>query len=362
MRGTTISWTDDTWNVSDGCSLVSEGCRNCYAMRMASRFSAPGKPYHGVVNEHGKWNGVVRFRPDRLLVPVGLRKPRRIFVNSMSDLFHEGLTNEQIAAVFGVMATCPRHTFQVLTKRPERRFEWFKWVDQRAREEAICDPDSPWWRVLVCLAEMCREMGAPLRLAPRPHPTQSFIQFDAPHGARGRRLMQGGGGATWPLANVWQGTSCEDQDTANGRIPWLLQTPAAVRFLSMEPLLGHVDIGALNDGSWHDREGADAYNALSGLAYWRNGDTGIGGGPRVDLVIAGCESGPGARGVDISALRHLRNECQAYGVPFFLKQAPAWMAPFVTAGEGSTVKAGSIIELPYLDGVQHKAMPEVPRV
>src|SRR5690606_22560010 len=178
---TTIEWTQGTWNPVSGCTRVSPGCDNCYAMRQAHRFSGNCQPYEGLTTiRRGKvdWTGSVRFVPEMLEVPLQ-RKPTTWFVNSMSDLFHESLTNEQIASAFGGMAATPQHTYQILTKRPKRMREWFGWLD-------------------------------------------------------GRR----------PLHNVWLGVSCEDQARADERIPHLLSTPAAVRFVSAEPLLGPIALRA----------------------------------------------------------------------------------------------------------------------
>src|SRR5271156_1075393 len=122
---TSISWTDATWNPARGCSIVSPGCHNCYAMRVAARFSAKGEPYEGLakfssVKRLPQWTGKVRLVPEHLADPLRWTTPRRVFVNSMSDMFHDGLSNEHIAAVFGVMAASTRHTFQLLTKRARR--------------------------------------------------------------------------------------------------------------------------------------------------------------------------------------------------------------------------------------------------
>ncbi|GGA80852.1 hypothetical protein GCM10011507_35100 [Edaphobacter acidisoli] len=128
---TGISWTDATWNPIRGCSRVSEGCRHCYAERAAYRFSGPGQPYEGLVQigadgkRRPQWNGQVRFVEEHLLDPLKWTRPRRIFVNSMSDLFHENVTDDMRDKIFAVMALCPQHTFQVLTKRPERMLKWF---------------------------------------------------------------------------------------------------------------------------------------------------------------------------------------------------------------------------------------------
>jgi len=205
--GTGISWTDATWNPVRGCSRVSEGCRNCYAERVAARFSGPGQPYEDLADRErkgSKWTGVVRLIPAHLADPLRWRRPRRIFVNSMSDLFHESLTNEEIAAVFGVMAAAPQHTFQVLTKRARRMREWFEWIGTA---------NLDWLRTYA-------------QRALDPTFTKRYVDR----------------GTTWPLPNVWIGVSVENQEAADERIPDLVRTPAAVRFLSCEPLLGPVVI------------------------------------------------------------------------------------------------------------------------
>ena len=128
MSDSKIQWTDKTWNPVRGCSRISSGCDNCYATGQAHRFSGTGMPYDGLtVIRNGKvdWKGEARFIPEKLAEPLKWKKPCRVFVNSMSDLFHDSITDEQIAAVFGVMAACPQHTFQILTKRPKRMLAWF---------------------------------------------------------------------------------------------------------------------------------------------------------------------------------------------------------------------------------------------
>lgn len=352
MGDTKISWTmgDDgtpgrTWNPIRGCSrtiaagAAQSGCGDqtgggCYAERMAGRFCGPRHPYDGLVRitpKGARWTGEVRMVPEHLADPIRWKKPRRIFVNSMSDLFHEKLNNEQIAAVFGVMAAAPRHTFQVLTKRAKRMREWFTWVEQRAEHGKRLFPnDDREWRIHQLLNVAARRDGA----------TET-----PPHH-----------GGPWPLPNVWMGVSVENQAAANERIPELLRTPAAVRFLSCEPLIGAVDIGhwldlchkchVLNDVTHEERHAASH-------------------GPALHWVIAGCESGPGARPCKVAWLRSLRNQCKEAGVAFFLKQAhnpPPTVLGFddLCDGPGSRRKAGGLIELPYLDGVQHAAFPKVP--
>lgn len=204
---TPIEWTDETWNPTDGCEVCSPGCANCYAMRFAGRFAKKGERYHGLVsiakNKRAIWTGESRLDAGKLAKPLHWKKPRRIFVNSMSDLFYEGFTNEQIAAVFGVMAACPQHTFQVLTKRAKRMREWFEWAGRLNLDE---------------------------------------LQYTAIQALRGTGAPLCSRGTTWPLPNVWIGVSVEDQERADERIPELLRTPAAVRFLSCEPLLGELDL------------------------------------------------------------------------------------------------------------------------
>ncbi len=267
--GTKIEWTDTTWNPVRGCSLVSDGCRNCYAMKQAHRFSGPGKPYEGLtrLGKHGPtWTGNVRFVPEALKQPLRWRKPRRVFVNSMSDLFHEDLTNEEIAAVFGIMARCPQHTFQVLTKRPERLIEWFIYIRSPiVREEIEAVP------VILNLPEF--------------------------------KIT------TWPLPNVWLGVSVEDQKTADERIPLLLQTPAAVRFVSAEPLLGPISFSA-----WVSDEPCPACSDELHPC----------GEPKIDWLIVGGESGPGARPMHPEWARSIRDQCQDAGVAFHFKQWGEW--------------------------------------
>jgi protein gp37 len=201
---TAIEWTDKVWNPTRGCSRVSAGCDNCYAMRQAHRFDTISEksPYHGLTTiRKGKvdWAGVARFVPEMLGAPLKWRKPQRIFVNSMSDLFHPSLSNEEIAAVFGVMAACPQHTFQVLTKQPRRAAEWFKVGEE-----------------LTALA--------------------------------GERLAADNGwchaheGEHWPLPNVHLGVSAENQEAWNARLNFVHTCPAAVHFASFEPLLGPIKL------------------------------------------------------------------------------------------------------------------------
>lgn len=271
---TKIEWTSDpvtkapgaTWNPVKGCTRVSEGCRNCYAERMAARFSkACGYPANGNIPEpfHGfatmtstgpRWTGKVALDEKKLDLPLRWKKPRRIFVNSMSDLFHEGLPDKTIDQVFAVMALCPQHTFMVLTKRAQRMEHWFSRVTTERMINAIWATPS----------------------------ARSYL-----------------GG--WPLPNVWLGVSVENQATADERIPLLLRIPAAVRFVSVEPMLGPVDLHQFVLQRNVEHRARPFTNSL-------------------DWVICGGESGPGARPMSAAWPRALRDQCVGAKVPFFLKQ------------------------------------------
>lgn len=338
-NSTSISWTDATWNPVRGCSRVSAGCVNCYAEKMAARFSDEGQPFHTFADREragSKWTGKLAIVTEHLADPLRWQKPRRIFVNSMSDLFHEKLSNEDIAAVFGVMAATPRHTFQVLTKRATRMREWFEWLYQ------LVDPFP--FGVFDFLDETATAALAG--------------HFDACHlGLTTSKDIR------WPLPNVWIGVSVEDQEAADTRIPELLATPAAIRFLSCEPLIGPVDLG---DFAGHRTECTECGRGVrvdeDGCCVTCGGDAVHWG---VDWVIAGCESGTGARDCDVGWLRSLRDQCTAAETAFFLKQAEGVAAvggPLVTLGAGAREKGRGprdrIIEIPYLDGVQHAAFPE----
>jgi protein gp37 len=299
---TPIQWVQNedgsqgrTWNPLRGCSLESAGCTHCYAMRTAFRFNGPGKAFEGLTRARASlgpvWTGDLRTQPEMLVDPMTWSKPTTVFVNSMSDLFHPDVPDEFIAAVFGIMAACPQHTFQVLTKRSARMRAWFAAYA------------TAWWgKHPATLAEMAAHQG----------------KIGGKHG-RSLNLKD----LAWPLDNVILGVSAESQEYAAVRVTDLLQTPAVRRFVSLEPLLGEVRLRALSDGSWYDREGADYYDALRGAAYWSDGSHGLGGGPRLDWVIVGGESGPGARSFDLAWARVIVEECASAGVACFVKQMGA---------------------------------------
>lgn len=246
MGKTSIEWTDASWNPIVGCTEVSPGCANCYAARLAASRLAHVPAYQGLAtiqtdnktggsaSRHVRWNGEVRFLSERLTEPQHWKKTRRIFVCDMGDLFHEAVTDEQIKQVWFSMLHAPQHTYQILTKRADRMLQW----------------------------------------------TKHHYEL---HGIP---------------PNVWLGVSVENQHFADERIPLLLQTPAAVRFLSAEPLLGPIRLHRAGLGP-------AAPNDAAGWLHW---------------VIAGGESGPHARPMHPAWARSLRDQCQAAGVPFFFKQ------------------------------------------
>jgi protein gp37 len=279
MSGPTpIQWTDRTWNPVRGCSRVSQGCVNCYAEKIAARFSRAGQPFEGFARPRsgGQWTGKVALVPELLDAPLQWRKPCRIFVNSMSDLFHEGLTDEAIAAVFGVMASAPQHTFQVLTKRPANMKRFFDQGDPVGSFLAAAD-----------------RAGVAVRLIDS---RKDWLLGD-------------------PLPNVWLGVSVEDQATADERIPLLLQTPAAVRFVSYEPAIGEIDFQCIE---WQRVNGSDYFDSLSKQRHPFD-DVGL-NGAALDWVIVGGESGPGARPFDVAWARETIRQCRKAGVACFVKQ------------------------------------------
>ena len=276
MTTTKIEWTDRVWNPVRGCSKVSSGCENCYAERMAQRFGGPGQPYDGLVLRPGDshvagWTGEARFVPDMLDAPLHWRKPCRVFVNSMSDLFHDDVTIDELDAIFGVMWAClylgnraiEGHEFQILTKRAPRMAEYLsqdrreQWATYAAHIGGGDDPDTIYDQVRY---------------------------FNGPH------------------PRIHLGVSVENQQAADERIPLLLQCPAAVRWVSCEPLIGAVRLDRLTD----DELGAswDSLRAES----------------RLDWVVCGGESGPNARPMHPDWARSLRDQCREAGVPFWFKQ------------------------------------------
>lgn len=330
---TSIEWTrgDDgtpgaTWNPVTGCVEVSPGCDHCYAKTFAERWR--GTPGHYF--EHGF---DVQLRPDKLDQPLRWRRPRRIFVNSMSDLFHDSVPDDYIGSVFDVMARAEHHTFQILTKRHARmRSLLRKWEQQAADDPGL-------------------------------HPNYR-------HAAFRRHDKMWCTPQRWPLPNVWLGVSTEDQRWADIRIPALLDTPAAVRFVSAEPLLGSIDLTPWI-GCPHDSlSGVDMAPLDSPVKRWRCDQccasvldgtvTNVG----LHWVIVGGESGPGARPMHPDWARSLRDQCQAAGVAFLFKQWGEYIPEFVEVYGSPTIgmrRVGKKAAGRKLDGRTWDQYPEVAR-
>ncbi len=255
---TGIEWTDRTWNPVSGCDRVSPGCDNCYAMSMARRLKAMGSAGYqqdGSSETSGPGFGV-SVHDDRVLTePLRWRKPRRVFVDSMGDLFHADVPDDVIARVFAVMAAAPQHTFQVLTKR-------------HGRMRSLLSSGRFWLDV----ASAADTLGVDVAEVP--------------------------GALPFSLPNVWLGVSAEDQKHADLRVPALLDTPAAVRWVSAEPLLGPID-----------------------LTRWLRDEDDV---RLLDWIVVGGESGAGARPMHPGWPRSLRDQCGVLGVPFLFKQWGEW--------------------------------------
>jgi protein gp37 len=261
-----IEWTNASWNPVTGCDEVSPGCDHCYAKTFAERWR--GTPGH-----HFERGFDLVLRPERLDQPLRWSRPRMVFVNSMSDLFHAKVPDEFIARVFATMAVARRHTFQLLTKR-------------HGRMRSLLNSDAFVAQVLTLAAE--------IRLTAKP-----IGPMDTD---------------TWPLPNLWLGVSVENQTWADIRVPALLATPAAVRWLSCEPLLGPVDLNRIARV-----ESSFGWSAVAALGHGRPSNA-----VAIDWVVAGGESGSGARPMHPDWARTLRDQCLLADVPFFFKQWGAW--------------------------------------
>lgn len=368
---TGISWTDATWNPIVGCSVVSPGCTNCYAMRDAARIircsNGAGRTshYEGTIQPSKAgpvWTGKVARAPDHILTqPLRWRRPRRIFVNSMGDLFHESIPDEWIDRVFAVMALAPQHTFQVLTKRSDRMRDYL------TSRSALDERGNPAEQIRAAMTALAatpsrREMAPALKAIPL-----------------GKYCAK----IAWPLPNVWLGVTAEDQARADERIPDLLATPAALRWVSIEPMLGAVDLGKAT--------GLPVYWEGTGMIELTSWGKPIGSRPGLgwvkhsgnmqawlDWVVCGGESGPHARPMHPSWARSLRDQCKAAGVPFHFKQWGEW-APIdepaseiqedrELRGTGACFdgahfhRVGKARAGHLLDGVEHREFPGVRNV
>jgi len=320
---TKIEWSEYSWNPVSGCTPISEGCQNCYAKRMANRLRGRcGYPADDPFR--------VTLRPERLGEPLRWKEPRRVFVCSMGDLFHEDVPFEFIASVFGVMANSSQNTYMVLTKRPQRMKEFFDWLSLSAasyyaRDHRTVPYDDD--RINVFIMKIASEYGINL----------DFMR-------------------KWPLFNVWLGVTAENQARADERIPILLQIPAAVRFVSVEPMLGPVDLTRIV----YDRQ--TVIDAIRGLHGWPLPHA---EGPKLNWVICGGETGPGARPMRLNWVRSLRDQCQTAGISFFFKAwgeyGPNWLNDDNGKIEGSEwmYKMGKKKAGRSLDGETWDEMPEI---
>ena len=282
MSATDISWTEQVWNPTTGCDRVSPGCDHCYALTMARRLKAMRNPKYqrdGDPRTSGPGFGITEH-PDALGLPLRWRKPSRIFVNSMSDLFHDGVSDEFIAHVFAVMALSFRHTFQVLTKRHGRM------------------------RSLLTSDEFINTVGE----------TASRL-WEGPGWHHAVDSQWPG----WPLPNVHLGVSAEDQKWANIRVPALLETPAAVRWVSTEPLLGPIDFGPwMSPVDWQECMPTHSTSPECARCI------------KPGWIVVGGESGPGARPMDLAWAQRIVDDCKAADVPVFVKQLPTGLRGKVT--------------------------------
>jgi len=310
---TLIEWTDATWNPITGCKIVSPGCTNCYAMKLAgTRLKHVDSRAGLTIDTKGGpvWNGQTRFNEAELLKPLRWKRPRRIFVCAHGDLFAESVPDEWIDRVFAVMALSPQHTFQVLTKRA-------------ARMKAYCST----------LLDETEQDTARRFAAVWPKP--ALVPAD---------------GLMIPLPNVWLGVSAEDQTRADERIPDLLATPAAIRFVSAEPLLGSIDftaiplegialggrrisVGDFNVEMWNAYEGgrSDFVPVRSALGGDIENHFNWGA---LDWIIVGGESGQGARPMHPDWPRQIRDQCASAGVAFFFKQWGTWLPMGANPAQG----------------------------
>ena len=282
MSTTEIPYLTKNWRPVDGCTPVSDGCDNCYALRNAKRW---------------KRSFQVTTRPERLEEPLHWRKPQRVGVCFHGDLFHEKVPDEFLDKVFAVMALTPQHTYVLLTKRPERMRAYLTMLDR--------EPTS----------------GAPTRnhIAMTALSMSLEALWANPRSTLGDDLLADERGLVdWPLPNVWLGVSVENQQAADERIPLLLETPAAHRWLSVEPLLGPLDLHRVSPGLL----GTSAiFDALGGRRWEDNGETiNATACARLDWVVVGGESGPHARECPVEWIAYMVGQHEAAGVPLYVKQ------------------------------------------
>lgn len=305
-----IEWTDASWNPVRAralsrlagdtrpgwhCEHVSEGCRNCYAESFNKRLGngLDYKPGH-LAGEHPATQ--IYLDEKLLLQPLRWKRPRKIFVGSMTDVFADFVSDEMLDKIFAVAALCPQHTFQFLTKRPAR---------MRLYLNDTHSPGSGDLPTRLALHLYNLGLRGPCANGCAPEYTPSIV----------RKML--------PLPNVWLGVSCEDQASADARIPDLLSTPAVIRFISAEPLLGPIDLNHIETSSRYEGYDCDILDVLTGRRYGELDARlykALERGTHVDQVIVGGESGPNARPMHADWARSLRDQCANAGVAFFFKQ------------------------------------------
>lgn len=306
-----VEWCDATWNVITGCSVASPACTNCYAMRLSGtrlKDHPSRKGLTKIVNGKPVWTGDVRFNEEWLTQPLKWRKPRKIFVCAHGDLFHENVPDEWINEVFAVMAMAPRHTFMVLTKRAAR----MRRLVAETGDKLVRYRETGGGPLVEALGSLAARLGIPRETA-----AASCLPYIDPTDGK------------WPLQNVMLGVTAEDQPRADERIPDLLATPAVRRFVSIEPMIGPVNLCRIAAGHRRVQSSPDYIDALTGEICEGHGefdgmfDTST--GPALNLIICGGESGPGSRPMHPAWPRALRDQCNAAGVAFFFKQWGEWV-------------------------------------
>lgn len=250
---TTIAWTDETINPIVGCSRISAGCEKCYAETAAKTARLQQFPQYQKV---AKWNGTVEFVESQLIKPYEWKKSKKIFICSMADIFHENVPFDWVEEIFYMIENCPQHTFQILTKRPERMIEFFDWYIARNSDHSV------------------------------------ELQWTMPD-------------------NIWLGVSCENQAMADKRIPLLMQIPAKVRFLSCEPLLEPINLSKFLPIEWSEIA-EDWIESWPGIGSYST--------DYPNWIIVGLESGSNARRCDLQAVHSIINQCQTAKVKVFCKQ------------------------------------------
>lgn len=298
MNKTNIPWTDYSWNPSIGCELplASSGCKFCYARELHNMRHKAYLAGKKLPIQYAKPFEEIQLFPDRLEDPLRKKKPCKIFVGSMTDLFCPSVPFEFLAKVFYQISICYWHTFQILTKRPERVLDFYAWIREQKK--------GFWWEEFAVLAaHLPMDRGEAIA-----EPYLTYHANAKKHYYSGipepvKKLGDAGIFVPWPPPNLWLGVTAENQKEADKRIPILLQIPAAKRFVSVEPMLEQIDIPLPHNRKYHELNGPCTC-------------------PKPDWCIIGCESGPKRRPCNIEWVRDLVNQCKAAGVAPFVKQVP----------------------------------------